>query len=215
MVASLTYGLHVLASSEAQATGARIAASWQWYVIRASGFTGAALLVLLMLSGIGQVTGFTYRFLEPLKAWMLHKAMAFALCGAIAVHVLFLYLDHYIVFSIPQLFIPFLSRYTNNVPLFGAHLAVFGVAFGILAAYGVAIVVLSSLGWISSKKKAWKWLHYLSYFVMLAVLLHGLIVGSDLKYGTFRASWLLLGAVLLLAVISRLWRSRTTSSREV
>ena len=34
----------------------RLSTSWPWYIIRAAGFISAGLLVLLMLSGIGQVT---------------------------------------------------------------------------------------------------------------------------------------------------------------
>jgi len=48
---------------------------------------GGGLLILLMLSGIGQVTGLTYKIVEPVKAWVIHKALALALCGAIVVHV--------------------------------------------------------------------------------------------------------------------------------
>jgi hypothetical protein len=60
----------------------RVASSWPWYIIRAAGFTAAGLIILLMLSGIGQVTGFTYRFIAPIKAWAIHKALALALCIA-------------------------------------------------------------------------------------------------------------------------------------
>ncbi|HSX15301.1 MAG TPA: hypothetical protein VLF40_00775 [Candidatus Saccharimonadales bacterium] len=197
------------ASSEAQIAAARAAASWQWYVIRASGFTAAGLLFALMVSGIGQVTGLMYRFLEPIKAWALHKALAIALCGAIAVHALLLLFDHFVRFSPVQVLVPFVSRYSNHTALFGFGLGGIAVALGILAAYGVAIVVLSSLGWIETKKGAWRLLHYTSYFVMVAVFVHALGVGSDLKYGTFRIIWIAIGAVLLLAIISRLWRAGT------
>jgi len=72
---------HLLAVDTAQAAVKRATLSWEWYVVRASGFLAAGLVFLLMLSGIGQVTGYTYKFLEPLKAWALHKAMGLALLG--------------------------------------------------------------------------------------------------------------------------------------
>jgi sulfoxide reductase heme-binding subunit YedZ len=187
----------------------RVSTSWTWYIVRAAGFAAAGLLILLMLSGIGQVTGLTYRFIEPIKAWALHKAMALALCVAIALHVIFIFVDHYLPFSLTQLLIPFGSSYTNKVALFSVHLGSLAVTAGIIAMYGVAIIVLSSLGWIDTKKKAWRWLHYLSYLVMLLVFVHALSTGTDLKYGTFRTTFTLMGLAVLFGVVSRLWRAGT------
>ena len=197
------------ASSSTQIALHRIGASWQWYVIRGAGFAAAALLIVLMIFGIGQVTGLTYRFFEPVKAWMIHKALAIALCVAILIHVSFLLLDHFVSFNLVQILVPFVSHYDNGTKLLGLRLAGLAVTLGILAAYGVVIIVLSSLGWIDSKKKTWRWLHYLSYFVMLAVFLHALYLGSDLKYGTFRSVWIFLIFVVALAVVSRLLRAGT------
>jgi hypothetical protein len=89
----------LFAASTVSEAGKRVGAEWTWYVIRAAGFTAAGLIVLLMLSGIGHVTGFTFRFIEPIKAWLIHKALAYALCVAIAIHIGFLLIDHYIHFS--------------------------------------------------------------------------------------------------------------------
>jgi sulfoxide reductase heme-binding subunit YedZ len=185
----------------------RVASSWPWYIIRAAGFTAAGLIILLMLSGIGQVTGFTYRFIAPIKAWAIHKALALALCIAIVIHVSFLLIDHYVRFSLLQLFVPFLSRYNNKTQLLGLPLGWAAIAFGILAMYGVAIIVFSSLGWIDTKKRAWRKLHYLSYIVALFVFLHALTAGSDLEYGAFRAVWILLGLVVLAGIVARIFRS--------
>lgn len=203
----------IVASSAAQIALHRVGASWEWYVIRGAGFTAAGLLILLMLSGIGQVTGLTYRFFEPVKAWLIHKALAIALCIAIFIHVLFLLFDHFVPFSLTQVLIPFVSHYTNGTKFLGLSFGSLAVTFGILAAYGVVIIVLSSLGWIDSHKKAWRWLHYLSYFVMLFVFLHAVSVGSDLKYGTFRTIWIGLILLVALAVISRLLRTGTLKHR--
>lgn len=200
-------GLQILASSTVQVATQRVETSWEWYVIRAAGFVAAGLLLLLMISGIGQVTGLTYRFIEPVKAWMIHKAMALALCAAIFIHVFFLLIDNFVVFSIPQATIPFLSHYNNGTTFMGLALGNLAVTFGILATYGVVIIVLSSLGWIDTHKKTWRWLHYTGYAVVLLAFLHGLFVGSDLKYGSFRSLWVLAGLILVVGIISRLRRA--------
>lgn len=83
------------------------------------------------------------------------------------------------------------------------------MTLGILAMYGVAIIVASSLGWIDSKKRIWRWLHYLGYFVMFAVFVHALSVGTDVRYGSFRLAWIALIALVVIAVVSRLLRAGT------
>jgi DMSO/TMAO reductase YedYZ heme-binding membrane subunit len=187
----------------------RFATSWPWYVVRGAGFVAAGLIVLLMLSGIGQVTGLTYRFFEPVTAWAIHKALAYALLASIAIHVIFLLIDKFLPFSLAQVLVPFASTYSNKTSLFGLPLGWFGVAAGILAMYGVIIVVASSLKWIDTRKKAWRFLHYLSYAVAGLVFIHALQVGTDLRYGSFRLGWILLGLIVIAAVITRIWRAKT------
>jgi len=185
-------------SSYLSAAFTRIAATWPWYIVRGAGFVAVLLIFLLMLSGIGQVTGHMYRLFEPSKAWAIHRALAIALCFSIAIHVLFLLLDHTLSFSLPQLFIPFISHYKS-----------FWVGLGVLSMYFVAIIVASSLNWIDTKKGVWKNLHFTSYLVLVLVYFHALYTGTDLAYGAFRAIWIAIGVVMLLAVVLRLWRSGT------
>jgi len=205
----------IFATSTVQLATHRIGSSWEWYVIRASGFVAAGLLFLLMISGIGHVTGYTYRFIEPVKAWVVHKAMAIALCVSIVIHVSFLLLDHFVSFSVPQVLIPFVSKYSNGTSFLGLSIGSLSVTFGILAAYGVVIIVLSSLGWINTRKRQWRLLHYLSYLVIFFIFLHGLYVGSDLKYGSFRKLWILAGAVIAIAVVYRLSRMGGMKDKEL
>lgn len=199
----------ILVSSTVQVATNRVATSWPWYVIRGAGFVAAGLIILLMLSGIGQVTGITYRYIEPIKAWALHRALAIALCASIVIHVSFLFIDHYIKFSVIQILLPFESHYNNGTKLWGLSLGNLGVTFGILATYAVLIVVASSLGWIDTKKRAWRKLHYLSYILAFFVFLHALYTGSDLKYGIFRRTWIFAGSIVVIGILLRLYRART------
>lgn len=205
---------NILASSTVQVAAHRVTGSWEWYVLRAAGFVAAALLLLLMISGIGQVTGLTYRFIEPVKAWKLHKAMAISLCVAIAIHVVGIIADDFMTFTIPQVFVPYLSHYNNGSQLFGLAIGSLAISFGIMAMYGVGIIVASSLGWINSKPKYWRWIHYISYAVIIDVFLHGLYVGTDLKSGILRFIWIGFGLVLIIAIISRLLRAGTLNRKK-
>ncbi len=203
----------LFASSAVNVIAQRVGASWPWYIIRGAGFVAAGLLILLMISGIGQVTGITYRYIEPIKAWAIHKTLAYALCASIAIHAGFLLIDKFVPFSLPQILVPFASHYNNGTELGGLALGTVAITFGILAAYGIAIIVASSLGWIDTKQRAWRKLHYLSYLVAIFAFLHALYVGSDLKYGIFRQAWIMAGLVIGLAIVIRLWRAGIVKSK--
>lgn len=213
MVELINHATFNLASSTLGIASDRVQHQWTWYVIRAAGFTAAGLLFLLMLSGIGQVTGLTYKFLEPIKAWMVHKAMAFALAAAIFIHVFLLLFDSFKPFTLTQILVPFASHYTNGSQLVVQGLTSLAVGLGILAMYGTALVILTSLGWINSHKLLWKRTHYVSYFVVFAVFIHALGTGSDLKYGIFRAAWIAVGSLLIVGILARLWRANLTIAK--
>jgi len=198
---------HLLAADNLQLAIHRATTTWKWYVVRASGFLAAGLLFALMISGIGQVTGLTYKYIEPLKAWAIHKAMAISLCVAVLIHILFILLDTYVHFSLVQILVPFQSSYTTGAKIANISIGSLGISLGILAMYGTFIIVASSLGIINKYKKTWKWLHYLSYAVFVMVFVHALYTGYDLTHGVLRAGWILAMLIVIVAVISRLKRS--------
>jgi len=199
---------NILADSQVQIAAQRVSTSWAWYVVRAAGFISVGLLILLMISGIGLVTGLTFRFFEPIKAWVIHRALALALCASVAIHVIFLLFDHFVPFSLVQVLVPFTATY-KRMTIHGLHVGSLWVALGILSMYGIVIVVLSSLSIIERNKGIWKKLHYVSYAVMLFIFFHALYLGSDLAYGLFRYAWLALGIFLLGMVMMRLYRAGT------
>lgn len=197
----------------AGALSARVQSSWPWYVTRASGFTAAILLLLLILSGIGQLTGFTYRFLEPLVSWSLHRAIAIAFGAAVLVHGSVLLLDHFVPFTIMQVVFPFASHYQPAV-IFGMHLGSLYVAYGIVAGYIALILIATSLFWVNTKPAWWRSLHYLSYALFVLVFLHGLYVGTDIAHGAVRLVWWVAGGIIGLGILSRLRRAWTIRQLE-
>ncbi len=191
----------------------RILDSWPWYVIRGTGIIAIVLLVTLMISGIGQVTGWTYRFLEPVKAWLVHKWLSYALLAAVAIHALTLLIDHYVSFHIVDLVVPFANLYTNQSTILGMPLTYVAIPAGIIAAYGIVYIVATSLAWINTKKRAWKYSHFVSYGVMGLVFLHDLGAGSDTTSAIVRVA--LIGLTLLLgAAVVRRTAFRSTKPAE-
>lgn len=180
--------------------------SWSWYMVRGAGFMAILLLILLMISGIGHVTGWTYKVIEPVKAWLVHKWLAYMLLICVAFHLVGLLIDHYVPFSLIDVLVPFVRTYTNGVPLFGIALGSFAVTAGILAVYGIAYVVLTSLYFMNSHKQFWRYSHIVSYFVMVFVFIHALSVGTDTKSGVIRVVMITLFILLVLAIVMRLRR---------
>lgn len=183
--------------------GHKLASSWPWYLSRAAGLVAAVLLLLLALSGIGQLTGFSYRFMEPLLSWSLHRAIAIAFGVSVCIHGLALLLDKFDPYNIFQIIIPFTS------PDSGVHHGSLYTAFGILASYLAAIMIFTSLYWINKKQKWWRLLHYLSYVLVALVFLHGLLLGTDIRHGTLRIIWWLAGTIIFVGILSRLLRAGT------
>ncbi len=183
----------------------RAKASWPWYITRAAGFVAAFSLVLLMLSGIGFITGASFRFLEPLTAWATHKAIAYVFGISSVIHVVALLFDKYVPFTIAQVLVPFLSHY-RQVTIDGHNLGSLYVALGVFALYLVLAIILTSIIWIDKKPHTWKLFHFLAYLTMIFVFFHALYLGTDLTHGLFRILWIVFGVAVAVAIIYRLRR---------
>ena len=186
----------------------RAKTAWPWYITRASGIVAAVLLFMLIISGVGLITGYTFKFLEPLNAWATHRAMGLAFFVALIVHGGSLLFDTYIKFNIAQIFLPFLSNYKTST-LFNHPVGSLYVAMGIIAFYFILAIVLSSLLWINKKPNQWKSLHFLSYLVFIFVFIHALYIGTDFAHGIFRIAWIIFGVLAALLMIYRLSRARS------
>lgn len=182
--------------------------SWPWYLTRASGLVASIALFLLMFSGIGFITGSTYRFLEPITGWATHRALGIIFAVALVVHIGALYFDSFVPFNLSDLLIPFQSSY-KPISLFGYPVGSLYVALGIISLYLIGLIVLTSLLWMEKIPKTWKVTHILSYLVMLLVFIHALYLGTDLANGILRWLWIMLGALILWASLTRLWRAKT------
>ena len=183
----------------------RATASWPWYITRAAGFVAAISLALLMLSGVGFITGLTFKLLEPLTAWATHKAIAYIFGVSVVVHVVALLFDRFVPFTIAQALVPFLSHY-REVSIVGYHMGSLYVALGVIALYFVLAIILSSILWIDKKPHTWKLFHFLAYLAIIFVFFHALYLGTDLAHGVFRIIWIIMGVSIAIAVVFRLRR---------
>ena len=196
--------------SVSQRLSSRAKQSWPWYITRAAGLVAAVSLVILILSGVGMITGYTFKFLEPLTAWATHRALGILFAVSVLVHGIALLFDKFVPFTIAQVLFPFASNY-RPVTIAGHHLGSLYVALGIIAFYLILAMVISSLLWIDKKPHTWKAFHFLAYLVMIFVFFHALYLGTDLAHGIFRIIWILFGIVVAATMVYRLRRARSTS----
>lgn len=179
--------------------------SWPWYITRAAGFVAAISLVLLMLSGIGFITGKTFRLLEPLTAWATHKAVGYVFGVSVVVHVVALLFDKYTPFTIAEVLLPFVSHY-QEATIAGYHVGSLAVALGVFALYFMLAIIISSILWIDKKPHTWKLFHFLAYLTMIFVFFHALYLGTDLIHGALRIIWVIFGLAVGVAIVYRLRR---------
>jgi DMSO/TMAO reductase YedYZ heme-binding membrane subunit len=190
----------------------KIKSSWSWYLARASGLVAAVLLVVLLVSGVGMVTGSTFKFLEPLVAWAAHRAVGIAFGVAVLVHVFSLLFDKFVGFNFADLLIPFISHYKPTTIL-GVNVGSLWVALGTFALYLVIAIIVTSLLWIEKKPRPWKFVHFASYTLLVLTFVHGVFLGTDLSKGIFRMLWIIGGVLLILPLMTRLWRAYTLGGK--
>jgi predicted ferric reductase len=192
ITASLLVTIYLFNPFLARQIIAKVISSWPWYIVRGSGIVAAISLIILTLSGIGSISGLTFKYLEPITAWATHRALGIIFGISIILHMGGLLFDHFVSFSLLNVLVPWLSNY-KPVTLLGIHLGSIAVALGILAFYAVALVIITSLIWVESKPYLWKLVHMLSYVVLVFVFVHALYLGTDLQSGLLRWLWITVG----------------------
>lgn len=139
-----------------------------WYVTRSAGLSAYFLLWLSTAWGLavsnrildGKLHGtFTYDF---------HQFISLLAIGFMFLHVIVLYFDQYLPFSIAQILVPFTSSYR---PLW--------VGIGITSFYIILLVTVTFYlrGRIGSK--AFRSIHVLSLLGFVGAAVHGLFAGTD------------------------------------
>lgn len=101
-------------------------------------------------------------------SFALHQDLAAVGLGLAAIHGALLTLDQTIHFSVADLLVPFVSPYR---PI--------AVGIGQLAFYVVALVTVSFYMRRRIGQRAWRLIHYLTFFSFLGSTAHGILAGTD------------------------------------
>jgi methionine sulfoxide reductase heme-binding subunit len=103
----------------------------------------------------------------PARVYALHRALGIAALLATAVHLISLWLDEFIEFTLSQLvLVPWTSSYEP-----------FGVTLGWLAM--LFLVLAASSGALRRLLPGWRVVHSVSYLTFALGLVHGLLAGTD------------------------------------
>jgi predicted ferric reductase len=158
--------------------------TFPWYVARAAGLVSWALLAAATLWGLALSTralGDRPRanWLLDLHRWLGGTALAFT-----GVHVVALLADQYVHFGVAEILVPFTSSWRPVA-----------VAWGVVAAYLLLAVELTSLARNRLSKRAWRRVHTASFVLFVVATIHGLTAGTDTRSAMARTLAFAVGTV--------------------
>jgi predicted ferric reductase len=160
-----------------------------WYLSRATAFVALSLLWLSMALGLGITNKMARLWPGAPAAFALHEYVSLLGLAFAVFHAIVILGDHYINFTLLQLFVPFST--VDYRP--------FWVGVGQLAFYAWAILALTFYIRPVIGQKLWRFLHYGSFAMYLMGIFHGLFSGTDTSAGWAQNYyWISAGSLLFL-----------------
>lgn len=179
--------------------------TFPWFLSRAAGIVGYILMFFIILLGSGMTTSYIYRYINPVKAWVVHKYLALALGLTLLIHIFSLLFDKFMNFGIKDILIPFFSNFKTVY-----------LSAGIIAFYVLVVIIFTSLFIRLKYKRVWRGIHYAVYFLFTFSFIHGLFIGTDSKTIFMKTIYLSFGLIFIALLIYRfiiyLLKSRNSQS---
>lgn len=141
-----------------------------WILIRTTGFVAYAFLSAAAIWGLLVSTAVLGRGMPPKRLTYVHESLSMAAILATIGHVVFLYLDEFIEFGPPELFVPGASAWKPTA-----------MSLGIVAFYGLLLITASFYARTRIGQRRWRLLHFASFGVFASALAHGIAAGTDTK----------------------------------
>jgi len=172
-----------------------------WYLSRATAFVSLSILWISMALGLGMTNKMARLWPGAPASFAIHEytsllGLAFALF-----HALVLLGDHYINFTVAQVFMPF-----STVDYRPTWVGIGQIGFYVWLIVALSFYIRSSIG-----QKTWRTLHYLSFALYIMGLLHGLFSGTDSAANWAQWYYWISGGSLLFLLIHRI--VNTTSEK--
>lgn len=163
-----------------------------WSISRSSAIAAYLLLFSLITWGLGMAIGFTYRLVDPARAWQIHQDMSLSFGVLVIVHAFSLLFDKFIAFGLLDILLPFYSRF-NSLYL----------SLGIIGFYILLIVIATSLFLRLKMPRLWRNIHYSVYLLFVLATIHGLQIGTDSSTLIMKMIYGLAGTIVALLFIYR------------
>lgn len=156
-----------------------------WYLTRASGIVAWLMLTLSVIWGILLSTKAFPDQRRPVWLLSVHRWLGGLTMSFLAIHLVALVADSYVSFGIADIAIPYASDWKPGA-----------VALGVLGAWLLVAVELTSLAMRRLPRKFWRVVHLSSYLAFWLTSMHAAFAGTD------ATSWLYRGgaAASILAV---------------
>jgi len=165
-----------------------------WYLSRATAFVSLSILWISMALGLGLSNKMARLWPGAPAAFAVHEYVSLLGLAFALFHALILLGDHYIHFTVAQIFIPFSTL--DYRPTW--------TGIGQLGFYVWLIVTLSFYVRASIGPKTWRAIHYLSFILYIMGLVHGLFGGTDSSAGWAQWYYWISGGSLLFLLIYRI-----------
>lgn len=192
LLLSVPLGFGLLISFEA-ITGKSLS-PLTWYLIRASGITLYLLFWATVVLGLTLTTHTFDRMIGRGNAYSLHTYLTQLSYAFLAIHLLGLATDSYLVFSVADLIGPFHAP--SKEPWTG---------MGVLAMWLFIVVAVTAASRRYVPYPVWRMLHGLAFPLFLLSMLHGIGAGSDSANSWVQAMYVFTASTVFGLTLLRVW----------
>lgn len=173
-----------------------------WYLGRASGILAFILLSSVVIFGLVISSRAFGNFVPGALAYEAHRFVAWLALGTVILHFSSFFFDNFLKLSIVEALVPFvLVRDMKTVAGFNLGKA---AALGIVAFYGILILIFTSEWRAKMSLKVWRSIHYTSFATYVLFLAHGFTAGTDSREWWMRALYAASLSVVLLMILIRI-----------
>jgi methionine sulfoxide reductase heme-binding subunit len=165
-----------------------------WYTTRATGVVALVLLTASVCLGVLTTTRLATRRLPRFAIGELHSRISIIATLFVVLHVLTAILDTYVPIGLLASVVPFTSGYRPLPVALGT------VAFDLLVAVAVTSAVRQFLS-----ARVWRGVHWLAYACWPVAFVHGLLIGTDLRFGWMQIVAGTCAAAVLGSIVWRGW----------
>ncbi len=174
-----------------------------WITVRGSGIIAFALLAAATIWGLVISSKTLQRAVSTKNTTYVHEAFSIGSLVATVIHVVALLTDTYVDFGLRQVLIPGASTWEPVA-----------VSLGIVATYGMVLTGFTFYIRQRIGQKMWRGIHYLTYGVFTAALVHSIQAGTDshgvLSIALYGGTSVVIVTLTILRVLTYGTKSRPT-----